>query len=927
MRFDLAYCNQAVCAPSRFTLMLGSHSTSTGLYGLGSRLRESFPDAVTLPQHFSKHGGYRTESLGKIFHIGHGNEGDPKSFVIPHFKDKVIEYLDSESTEGGQLTREEALFTNQKLGQIRSLPRGAAFESPIAEDEDYADGRVAAETIARLRSATQRREKEGKPFFIAAGFVRPHLPFSAPQRYWKLHNPNTLPLPAYTDLPKGAPAAAGKRKGEICAYKPVPENGEINEDLARQLIHGYYASTSFVDAQIGKVLDAVDELGLTENTIIVLWGDHGFHLGDLGIWTKHTNYEQANRIPLIISAPGITQPNTATKQLAESVDLFPTLAELAKLPAPKGPQPIDGISLVPVLKDPSTRVRDHAYHAYPKAKLGRAIRTERYRLVEWRGRNDAVPEYELYDYDTDPLERENLVNKHPDVASNLKAILATHPEPVLRKRGNAKHTPVKQTDRTRLVILADMGNEPDEEQQMAHMLINCNEFDLEGLIAVSGKFLHADSKRPERRRLWPDLFHKLIDAYGKVLPNLKLHADGWPSAEYLHSITKSGQKRFGTADVGDGKSTEGSKFIMEALRKDDPRPIWIVINAGSNTLAQALYDLRQEEPDNLAKYVAKLRVYENGAQDNAGAWICSEFPSIHWIRSNYQTYAYGGPGQRSGNTRRGIGPHFWKPFAYSVQGQHDWLKQHARESHGALGDAYPERRFHNGQLGFMEGGGTIPWLGLVNKGLFDINEPSWGGWSGRFTADKVANFWSRHADIKPDEEKVAPFHTYREASDVWTDPDSSETYHGDYVPVWRWRPAMYANFICRMDWCVKPFEEANHHPIAALNDDASNTIVVVSALAGEQLSFDASASRDPDGDKLNFRWWQYQEAGTYSGQVHMESRQEAKTIVHVPTGAAGKQIHVILEVCDENTIASLHDYRRIVINVKDEIIALDSTQK
>ncbi len=217
----------------------------------------------------------------------------------------------------------------------------------------------------------------------------------------------------------------------------MPENGEIDEDLARQLIHGYYASTSYVDAQIGRVTAELNKLGLAENTIVVLWGDHGFHLGDLGIWTKHTNYEQANRIPLIIAAPGVIEPNSVTKQLAESVDVFPTLAELARLPAPQGPQPRDGVSLVPVLKDPSVRVRDHAYHAYPKAKLGRAVRTERYRLVEWIGQNDAKPEYELYDYVSDPLERENLANKHPETVSELKAILAKHPKPVPRKRGAA----------------------------------------------------------------------------------------------------------------------------------------------------------------------------------------------------------------------------------------------------------------------------------------------------------------------------------------------------------------------------------------------------------------------------------------------------------------------------------------------------------
>ena len=431
MRFDLAYCNQAVCAPSRFTLMLGSHSTSTGLYRLGSQLRDVLPDAVTLPQHFAEHGGYRTESLGKVFHIGHGNQGDPESFSVPHFHDKVIEYVDPESTDGGKLTREEAFFTNQKLGQIKSLPRGAAFESPDVEDLSYADGRVAAEAVKRLQAAKQRREDDGTPFFITVGFARPHLPFSAPKKYWDLYDADSLPMPEFEELPTGAPAVAGKRGGEITNYKPVPEQGEVDDALKRQLIHGYYASMSFVDAQIGKVVDALDRLQLAENTIVVLWGDHGFHLGDLGIWTKHTNYEQANRIPLLISAPGVTTANSSTKQPAESVDLYPTLAELAGLPAPNGPQAIDGKSLVPVLRDPAARVRDHAFHAYPKRKLGRAIRTERYRLVEWRGLNEPTraAEYELYDYETDPLETENLAKSKPRVVRRLKQILAQYPEP------------------------------------------------------------------------------------------------------------------------------------------------------------------------------------------------------------------------------------------------------------------------------------------------------------------------------------------------------------------------------------------------------------------------------------------------------------------------------------------------------------------
>lgn len=438
MRFELAYCNQAVCAPSRFSLMLGSHSTTTGLYGLGSQLRQVVPDAVTIPQYFSKH-GYRTESLGKIFHIGHGNLGDPDSFDVDHFHEKVIEYLDPASTDGGQLTREEAYFTNQQLGNIRALPRGAAFESPETSDEGYADGRVAAETIRRLEQAKKRLLTDKQPFFIAAGFARPHLPFSAPKKYWDLHDPTKLPVPTYEEFPVGSPEAAHKRGGEINNYKPVPTDREMPDPLKRELIHGYYASVSYVDAQIGKVLSALDQLGLADNTIVVLWGDHGFHLGDLGIWTKHTNYEQANRIPIMFSGPGV-RANSRTRQLAESVDIYPTLCALAGLPTPDVPQRLDGVSLANVLSDPDQRVRGHAYHAYPKRKLGRAIRTDRYRLVEWAKHNGTGGEidYELYDYQEDPLEKQNLADKRPEVLKELKAILENYPSPVIRSKKKKK---------------------------------------------------------------------------------------------------------------------------------------------------------------------------------------------------------------------------------------------------------------------------------------------------------------------------------------------------------------------------------------------------------------------------------------------------------------------------------------------------------
>lgn len=427
LRFDLAYCNQAVCAPSRNNLLLGSRSTSLGIYSLEQNFRRAVPDAVTMPQHFMR-AGYRAEAVGKILHTGHGNRDDAASWSVPTMIEKVVEYADPRSTGGGQLTREEAYFSNQKLGEIGSLPRGAAWESPDLPDQAYADGRIADEAIRRLRAAKERKDH---PFFLALGFVKPHLPFTAPKKYWDLYDPEAFPLPSPARGPEGAPAYAGKRGEEIANYDPLTLESLKQPEIQRKLIHGYYAATSFVDAQIGKVLAELDRLKLARNTIIVLWGDHGWHLGDHGYWTKHTNYEQANRIPLFVVAPGVTKAGSSTRQLAETVDVFPTVAELAGLPAPRGPQPIDGVSLVPVLRDPKQRVRDHATHCFPRGgRLGRAIRTERYRLVEWKqpGAPAETAELELYDYESDPQETRNHAAARPEVVKELRAILARHPE-------------------------------------------------------------------------------------------------------------------------------------------------------------------------------------------------------------------------------------------------------------------------------------------------------------------------------------------------------------------------------------------------------------------------------------------------------------------------------------------------------------------
>jgi iduronate 2-sulfatase len=429
MRFDLAYCNQSVCAPSRNNLLLGSRSTSLGIYGLDRNFRTAVPNAVTMTQHFMKH-GYRAEAAGKILHTGHGNTDDDASWSVPSVKEKVVEYLDPKNSANGQLTREEAFFTNQKLGEIKSLPRGAAIEVMDVPDNAYADGRIADEGIKRLRAAKER----GTPFFLALGFVKPHLPLTAPKKYFDLHPLAKFSLAPFQKDPEGAPGYAGKVGGEIVNYDSLSVEKLREEKTQRELLQAYYACVSYMDAQLGRVLDELDRLDRARNTLIVLWGDHGWHLGDHGYWTKHTNYEQANRIPLVIVAPGVAKIGAATKQLAETVDIFPTLAELAGLPAPAGPQPRDGLSLVPVLRDPAKTIRDHAYHCYPRGeRMGRAIRTERYRLVEWKkpGAPADTAEFELYDYERDPLETKNLAASQPAVVTQLRAILARHPEAVV----------------------------------------------------------------------------------------------------------------------------------------------------------------------------------------------------------------------------------------------------------------------------------------------------------------------------------------------------------------------------------------------------------------------------------------------------------------------------------------------------------------
>ncbi len=458
--FDRAYCNQAVCSPSRNALLCGLRSQTLGIYDLGTNFRVARPNAVTLPQLF-KQNGYRTEGLGKIFHVGHGNHEDEASWSVPHWRANVIAYALPESKAKSGLTREEALFNNQPAAD---LPKGAAYEMADVPDNTYPDGALADEVVLRLRSAAERKDQ---PFFIAAGFVKPHLPFVAPKKYWDMHDPAALPLADFRDPPKDAPAYAPQFGGELRQYRDVPERGALDETLQRKLVHGYYAATSYMDAQVGRVLDELDRLQLASNTIIVLWGDHGWHLGDHGMWCKHTNYEQATHIPIIVSAPGKLSGKHSSS-LIESVDIYPTLCELTGL---KPPAELDGKSAVAALKDVEARTKDYVLHAYPRNApergpvIGRAVRTSRYRLVEWKKSGDAADsaDIELYDYDADPLEKVNVASKRPEVVAELRKILASIPEATpqisAKPKENAKAATKPKQDRDAMFTKRDINGD------------------------------------------------------------------------------------------------------------------------------------------------------------------------------------------------------------------------------------------------------------------------------------------------------------------------------------------------------------------------------------------------------------------------------------------------------------------------------------
>jgi len=460
-----------------------------------------------------------------------------------------------------------------------------------------------------------------------------------------------------------------------------------------------------------------------------------------------------------------------------------------------------------------------------------------------------------------------------------------------------------------------MLNEPDDSQTMVRLLMYANKMDIEGLIAVSSchQYLGKGDSNQVRNNVQPQEIHKFINAYAEVLENLERHETGWPSAEYLISKVGSGPPEFGMDGVGEGRSTTGSKLIESALLNDDPRPVYVCINAGASCLAQALFDMNRElDSVNFNKAISKLRVYDDAGQDNAGAWIASTFPQIHYQRSSNQVFSF----------MNDQGPATWDTTFYAGKAQHLWAKEHVQNDHGPLGRLYPTRMkyLYPDRYSHLEGGGTSTWIGHVNHGLFVPEEISWGGWGGCFIDKKQINVLAdgqlKWAGLEGAEKPYLPFFMFPQAEETWTDPSTGKSYSGVGVPIYRWRQAYQNDFEARMDWCMKDFEEANHNPVAVCNGDKSDAVMLLEVETGQSIQLDASASSDPDGDKLSFRWYNYPGAETYSGNFELYNEKPQVTI-NIPSDASNSQIHVILEVRDESDVVNMYDYRRIILNVAE----------
>lgn len=418
--FERTYCQQAVCAPTRASLLTGKRPDTTRIYDLKTHIRTTMPTVVTLQQHF-KNNGYFSEGMGKLFHPGFEDE---PSYSTPHRYAKAEQYaLDVNNNLkkiGGKITK-----TNKEDQEEGSRMRGPATECADVADNVYEDGlypEMAIESLRRLAPRAKSKNKdEHQPFFLGVGFRKPHLPFVAPKKYWDLYDRSKIAMP-YPERPHHVPDLAFPGWGELRSYSDIPDVGPCDEAKTRELIHGYYACVSYMDAQVGKVIAELERLDLRKDTIVIIWGDHGWKLGEYSEWSKHTNFELDTHVPMIISDPDYPK-GKRVGALTEFVDIYPTLADLCGLPIAED---LEGTSVVPLMSDPKKVWKTAAFSQYPRGKnkiMGYSMRTDQYRYNEWIDvkTNDIVAR-ELYDLKNDPLSKECIV-ENPE---NKELVAALH---------------------------------------------------------------------------------------------------------------------------------------------------------------------------------------------------------------------------------------------------------------------------------------------------------------------------------------------------------------------------------------------------------------------------------------------------------------------------------------------------------------------
>ena len=458
----------------------------------------------------------------------------------------------------------------------------------------------------------------------------------------------------------------------------------------------------------------------------------------------------------------------------------------------------------------------------------------------------------------------------------------------------------------RVVVISDIGNEPDDQMSFVRLLMYSNEFDIEAMIATTSTW--------QKAKTHPETMRELIDAYAEVRPNLMLHAKGWPEAADLRSRVFAGQTGYGMAAVGTGRSSDGAQAIARAVERDDPRPLWICIWGGAGTLAQALLDLQANHlSGDLRKLIAKLRVYSVSDQDDAGPVIRREYPDLFYIVSPSTPTS----GEYAAATWTGIsGDRYYRngEGADFTTVTNEWLDTNIR-SKGPLGKKYPRFMF------IMEGD-TPSFLGLIDNGLNAWRRPDWGGWGGRYVYrqpyGETHSIWTQGGD------EFARI----DSRDTVTGVDGKE-HVSDQATIWRWREAFQNDFAARMTWTVADFGHANHNPVAMVNGQGGTTPLEINVAVGQSITLDASRSSDPDGQKIDFHWFQYGEAGLADGNLAALTLTAADTArVTIRADAACRPLwlpvipckgdgvaHVILAVTDEGS-PKLTSYRRVILHVR-----------